>query len=229
MKLDMSQIKRFLKDNADEAAVQVLIEEMVEEMVPTMDDQLAGLTKDNAYELFICKHQKLLDAFNKKVSGAIGKNWEEHFDAKYEEKFLKENPPESDLEKKVRALELKAMKSEKRADKAVLKASAIKRISELGLSDKSLEMIDWLIADDEESTSNRLNTLLEFQNGITTKVNEKILEENAMNPETGKKALESNKEKLIAQYNELEKTGTAGSPTIHAELLALGDRIRSLK
>jgi hypothetical protein len=163
----MEKLKQFLKDDVDMQEVEAAVLELQEQGTKSY---LAGLDKDKALELL--KSNKALSSAHDSLFAKGLETWKEKtLPGLVDEEYKKRNPPESEEQKRIRALEDKLAQADQERQRVAQleflrnKADEVRKEKGISVSDSLLKR--YIGQSEEESLSN-FNELVEE---ITTSVN----------------------------------------------------------
>ena len=197
------KIKSFLKEDINPEQIQGIITKYTEDLKQA-SNPLTGLDVNNAWD-FVNKQPVLKSAFDSKVTEALKKNWDTHFDQKYKERYNTEHPPKTETEKRLVELERKDQEREKVLKRSRIKDTIMDTLADMKIIDESKVIVDLLISDTEEQAQQNVKLFLAYRESLLKSSQEKFLKDNSLNPGTGAGVPATTKEQLVSQYNDAIK------------------------
>jgi len=176
--MDLEELRTALPEDKHEE-LGVLIEEIKTGANPllTLDDKTIGA--------FVEKTPLLQAHVDQRVSGGLTTWREANLDKLnsdyYLERFKKENPAETPEQKELRELTEKFSVSERKGERAEMKAGAIQSLTQEGLP---VELADILVGSTAEETSTNLSLFKKVLETYGTGIKDEILKDHVRNPRT---------------------------------------------
>lgn len=189
--MNLEMVKSFIEQNKNNDDVKQFVQSFINQ--ETVESFLG--TEDGKKLL----QPKLDKYFTKGLETWKANNLQSLIDAEINKKF----PPESEEQKQLRALQQKLEAMEKEKMVANIKAEAIQELTKQGLP---VTIADYFVADNLETTRDRINSFAkEFQNAVKKEVDSR-LQSMGGTPKSKGKGFQSGamtKEQLLAMnYNE---------------------------
>jgi hypothetical protein len=169
-------------------------EDKREELVALMKDvetkanPLAGMDESNA-DAYIEKIPALKSARDRFHNRGLETWQKNNLDKLYAERYAKENPEESEADKRIRALEIANQEAERRAVRAENAGIAQRLLTERKLP---LDLLDYVIADDAEATKAKVERIVGTLESYGTTL------------------VEAKQNEILAQYGRLPDAPTNG-------------------
>jgi hypothetical protein len=156
--------------------------------VETKANPLAGMDESNA-DAYIEKIPALKSARDRFHNRGLETWQKNNLDKLYAERYAKENPEESEADKRIRALEIANQEAERRAVRAENAGIAQRLLTERKLP---LDLLDYVIADDAEATKAKVERIVGTLESYGTTL------------------VEAKQNEILAQYGRLPDAPTNG-------------------
>jgi hypothetical protein len=166
--MDEKELKAFVPENqhAD-------FDELVVSM-KTHKDPLEGITNEGFVEL-LKGNTDLSKIIDERTSASINTWQKNNLDKIYAERYAKEHPEETEEQKRIKALEIKAAENEQHAKRADMRTSTLKVMQDKGLP---TDVMDFFIGENEEKTLANLALLEAAFDADRKKTRTDVLKEN---------------------------------------------------
>ena len=121
----------------------------------THEDPLKGITGEGFNEL-LAGNEDLRKVIDTRMSQGLESWQKNNLDKVYQERYAKENPDETDAEKRIKSLEIKVAESDRRTFVAEKRGDALRKFTETKIP---LEMVPIAIGSDAETTAANIATI----------------------------------------------------------------------
>jgi hypothetical protein len=140
----------------------------------TVFDYLKDITEDNVDQIFA--KSPVLASFKDKYFARNLEEWKKkNLEGYYNERYNKEHPPETEEQKRLRALEQKLNDAEKREQKQIVFNKSLKYAQE---NDIPVDFVDFIIGDNIDTIDDNLQKFNKTLQGYLQKVKSEILKVN---------------------------------------------------
>lgn len=169
--MELQEIKEFLAQHKDREDVRAFLMEL---RAPSLDDVKRFVEQNE-------EGQKWLQAEKDRAVTKGIETWKNNnLDKLVQDKLNELNPPETEAEKRLRKLEQELEKERKERVRESLRNKAYKQATEKGLP---VELLDFLVAETEESTMENLSTLEKVWQDAQKKIVESQFKSNGRTPQ----------------------------------------------
>jgi hypothetical protein len=140
----------------------------------TVFDYLKDITEDNVDQIFA--KSPVLASFKDKYFARNLEEWKKkNLEGYYNERYNKEHPPETEEQKRLRALEQKLNDAEKREQKQIVFNKSLKYAQE---NDIPVDFVDFIIGDNIDTIDDNLQKFNKTLQGYLQKIKSEILKVN---------------------------------------------------